>query len=52
MIPPLSLRNELRVLLELMDIVHKRTQMYPRTLSGDMMILEEYELSRNSKNAL
>ena len=54
-IPPFSLQNELRVMLELMDIVQNNLKKYPRTTVGDVQILMSQpldEIPTNQRNTM
>ena len=51
-VPPLSNRNEIRVLHELIRFCHRKLSDYPRTFQGDMDMLELKDLTTNHRNAL
>ena len=50
--PPLSNRNELKVLHELIRYCHKKLAEYPRTFEGDMDMLKLDDVTTNHRNAL
>ena len=51
-IPPLSNRNELKALHELIKMVRIKLSEYPRTLEGDLDQLRRTDLTTNNLNAL
>lgn len=51
-LPPLSIRNEKRVLTKISDLCRIQMATYPQTLDEDMEILERTDLTFNQRNAV
>ena len=51
-IPPVSNRNELKVLNEMIKMIQLKLAEYPRTLEGDVDQFKREDLTTNNRNAL
>ena len=51
-IPPISNRNELKVLNEMIKMIQLKLAEYPRTLEGDVDQFKREDLTTNNRNAL